>query len=68
MKKLLDKGISTRRGIMTAHQESAYKKTELSLPISEKLRDNSVIIPLYPGMSNSEITFCIKKIKDAVDN
>ena len=63
MQKLLEKGISSRRGIMTAHQESAYKKREDSLPKSEYLRDNSIIIPLYNKMNNNEVKFIIKSLK-----
>tara|TARA_B110001450_G_C17593076_1_gene469700 strand:+ start:11 stop:874 length:864 start_codon:yes stop_codon:yes gene_type:complete len=63
MQKLLDKGISTRRGIMTAHQESAYKKRKINLPLSEKLRDNTIIIPLFLGMGDNELNIVIDTIK-----
>ena len=63
MQKLLDAGIASRRGIMTAHQESAYKERKISLPISEKLRDNSIIIPLFLGMRDNEINKIIESIK-----
>jgi dTDP-4-amino-4,6-dideoxygalactose transaminase len=63
MQKLLEIGIASRRGIMTAHQESAYKQRNETLPISEDLRDNSIIIPLYNGMRNKEIEFVISEIK-----
>jgi dTDP-4-amino-4,6-dideoxygalactose transaminase len=60
MQRLLDLGISTRRGIMTAHQESAYSKTNISLPLSEHLRDNSIILPLFNKMSKHQISHVIK--------
>jgi dTDP-4-amino-4,6-dideoxygalactose transaminase len=55
MEMLLNMGISTRRGIMTAHRESAYKSTlrKENLPISEKASDNSIIIPLFVPMEYS---------------
>ena len=62
MQKLLDKGISSRRGIMTAHQESAYVKRKTSLPVSEKLRDNSIIIPLYNTLNNDEAEKVINEL------
>lgn len=62
MQKLLDKGISTRRGIMTAHQETAYIHRNENLPISEELRDNSIIIPLFHNMTNKEISYCSNEI------
>jgi len=65
MQRLLDKGISTRRGVMTAHREPAYKKysTKYNLPISENISDRSIIIPLYVPMKNEEIEHLINEIK-----
>lgn len=57
MQKMLDAGISTRRGIMTSHRETAYKKeySGLSLPVSEKSCDRSIILPLYIPMREEDI-------------
>ncbi|MDX2171924.1 MAG: DegT/DnrJ/EryC1/StrS family aminotransferase [Bacteroidota bacterium] len=65
MEAMLELGISTRRGIMTAHRESAYKeiRDKVSLPLSEKYADNSVIIPLFYPMTNEEIETVIEKVK-----
>ncbi len=56
MQKMLDEGIATRRGIMTSHRETAYKEEcrGLTLPISEKAADRSIIIPLYVPMSTEQ--------------
>lgn len=62
MKNLLKKGISTRRGIMTAHQETAYRYRDHKLPISEDLRDNSIIIPLYCQLEDDQQKRVIKEI------
>lgn len=62
MQKMLDAGISTRRGIMTSHRETAYK-TEcagLSLPVSEKSADRSIILPLYIPMKDEDINKVIE--------
>jgi dTDP-4-amino-4,6-dideoxygalactose transaminase len=68
MRKLIEKGISTRRGIMTSHQETAYKHRNENLPKSEDLRDNSIIIPLYVPMSKQEIKYIILSINDLLLN
>lgn len=62
MQLLLEKGISTRRGIMTAHRETAYKKrnSDVSLPISEDLQDNSILLPLYVPMSDEDVLYVIE--------
>ena len=65
MQKMLDDGISSRRGIMTTHRETAYK-TEcagLSLPISEKSADRSIILPLYIPMKGEDIEKVIEAFR-----
>lgn len=64
MQKLLDDGISTRRGIMTAHREPAYKEyNDSSLPISEDASDRSIILPLYVPMPEDEVNFIVNRLK-----
>jgi perosamine synthetase len=64
IEKLLQDGISTRRGVMTSHRETAYKTThrDVTLPISEDLCDNSIVIPLYVPMKNEDVEKVIKVI------
>src|SRR5262245_9786669 len=47
MQALLERGISTRRGIMNAHQEPAYQGGRWKLPASEAARDSIVLLPLH---------------------
>ena len=61
MQRLLDAGISTRRGIMNAHQEPAYLST-CSLPCSEQARDSVMLLPLYTGMTEIEAETVVKQI------
>jgi perosamine synthetase len=62
MQLLLDKGISSRRGIMTAHREVAYKEEckGVELPVSEDAADNSIIIPLYIPMAEADVAKVIE--------
>jgi perosamine synthetase len=68
MQVLLDKGISTRRGVMTSHRESAYKNYKLvsSLPVSEDESDNSIVLPLYVPMSDEEVDYVVNTIKEVL--
>jgi len=61
MQPLLDKGIASRRGIKTAHRETAYKHLSLEgkLPISEDVQDNSIILPLYVPMEKEDVSYII---------
>jgi perosamine synthetase len=65
MELMLEKGVSTRRGIMTSHRESAYRETHASvnLPLSEKYSDNSVVIPLFYPMTEQEIETVVASVK-----
>ena len=57
MQNMLDAGIATRRGIMTAHRETAYisEYQNLVLPLSESASDNSIILPLYIPMNPDDV-------------
>ncbi|MDN3688880.1 DegT/DnrJ/EryC1/StrS family aminotransferase [Cyclobacterium jeungdonense] len=61
MQILLDQGIASRRGIMTAHREMAYKKNSnhVNLPISEDLQDHSILLPLYVPMEDKDLQYVI---------
>lgn len=56
MQRLLDVGISTRRGIMLAHTEPAYTGRPQAQPLqhSECASARSVLLPLYPQMTSQE--------------
>ena len=48
-------GISARRGIMAAHLEPAYaSQTGAPLPVTEMLTSQSLILPLFHQMTESE--------------
>jgi len=57
MQRLLDKGITTRRGIMNAHQEPSYQSANWSLPKSELCRDRTILLPLFPGMTMQNLEY-----------
>ena len=56
MQALLARGIQTRRGVMCAHREPAYRDLprRWPLPVSELLQERSVILPLYPEMAEGD--------------
>jgi perosamine synthetase len=65
MQKMLDAGIATRRGIMTAHRESAYKGkyAGVELPISEDQSDRSIVLPLFVPMEQKDLDAVIQYFK-----
>jgi len=55
MRALLDRGIGTRRGIMNAHQEPAYRDLATGpLPVSERARDEVVLLPCFDSLSEDD--------------
>ena len=69
MQYLLDRGIATRRGVMSSHREPAYAHEPWSCGVatcsgrggscphlreSERASDGCIIIPLFPQMSEAE--------------
>jgi perosamine synthetase len=55
MQALLDAGISSRRGIMNSHQETAYLGLPCGpLPHSEAARDSVVLLPMANDMTAQE--------------
>ncbi|MEO6694996.1 MAG: DegT/DnrJ/EryC1/StrS family aminotransferase [Ignavibacteria bacterium] len=65
MQKLLEAGISTRRGVMTSHREKAYSEnySNTVLPVSEDISDNSIIIPLYVPMNEEDVSRVIENLR-----
>jgi dTDP-4-amino-4,6-dideoxygalactose transaminase len=55
MQRMLDRGVSTRRGIMCIHREPAYADLELRwpLPHSEAAQESAIILPLFPQMTDA---------------
>lgn len=58
MQFLMDRGIAVKRGISNSHQEPAYadRRTWCSrdLSVSERLRDTTMLVPLFHGMRAEE--------------
>jgi len=65
MQALLERGVSTRRGIMNAHQEKAYAlKQAAHLPCSEAARDQIVLLPMYSSMTRAEQQYVIDQLRN----
>jgi dTDP-4-amino-4,6-dideoxygalactose transaminase len=64
MQALLDHGISTRRGIVNAHQEPAYAKSEWrDLQNSESARDSVILLPLHHALSDDQQAYIIDQLR-----
>lgn len=61
MQRLLDHGVSSRRGVMNAHREAPYRG-QWRLPISEWAQDRHVVLPLFPSMTDHEIDRVVSEV------
>jgi len=66
IQRLLDKGISCRRGIMNAHQEPPYQAANWSLPKSEYCRDRTILLPLFNGIELKDMEYVASALKEIV--
>jgi len=67
MQQLLDRQVSSRRGIMCSHREPAYAGVVATrpLPESEQAQDQCVLLPLYPGMTEDEQNHVAQALRQA---
>lgn len=68
MQALQDRGIQTRRGVMCAHREPAYRDLPLRfpLPVSETLQDRGLILPLYPEMTEADLDRVVRALVEVL--
>ena len=66
MQHMLDKGVTTRRGIMCSHREEAYRDLPLphALPHSESAQESCVLLPLYHQMTDAEQDQVVAALKE----
>lgn len=63
---LADHDISARRGIMAAHRQPAYAEhASAPLPVTERLTDRTLILPVYHQMTGEEQQRVIDAVRSA---
>ena len=66
MARLASVGISTRRGIMAAHLEPPYAAPPVSLPVTEHLTANTIILPLYHALTEAQVDRVVGEIRSVL--
>ena len=62
MQRLLHDGISTRRGVMTIHEEPAYADASISLPCSEAAAREVILLPLFADMTEELQDYVLERL------
>jgi perosamine synthetase len=70
MQTLLDRGIATRRGIMCAHREPAYRHQEWrsagTLSESERAQEECILLPIYHQLTRAEQELIASNLRAAI--
>ena len=69
MQGLLTRGVATRRGVMCAHREPAFPPGSWragpgGLPESERAQDRTILLPLFPGLTENEQDCVIEALRE----
>ena len=67
MQRMLDAGVSTRRGIMCSHREEPYRQAKRfgELEHSEAAQDQCIVLPLYGQMTAADINAVAQALRGA---
>jgi len=65
---LADAGVSARRGIMAAHLEPPYADAKPSLPVTLRLTERSLILPLFHQMTQAQQEHVASVVTSALTN
>jgi perosamine synthetase len=67
MQGLLDRGVSSRWGIMAIHREQTHRteKWEAGLPSTNLVTDTTIVLPLFHAMTDEELDYVIKCIEES---
>jgi dTDP-4-amino-4,6-dideoxygalactose transaminase len=70
MQRMLEDGVSTRRGVMNAHQEAAYPpgtwRSAGSLERSARARESTIMLPLFHQMTDEDHSKVVGSLSRAV--
>jgi len=70
MQAMLERGISTRRGIMASHREAPYRagNRDSRLPETQAATDECLILPLFHQMTEDDQDFVIDSLREIVSS
>lgn len=68
MAELAEQGIATRRGVMAIHLEPYYRAwtAGVSLPLTEQMAAETLLLPLYAGMAETEQDKVVSMLRQAL--
>ncbi|HEX4457023.1 MAG TPA: DegT/DnrJ/EryC1/StrS family aminotransferase [Polyangia bacterium] len=68
VERVVAQGVTTRPGIMAAHREPPYVASAPSLPVTERVTDDSLLLPLYHELTPADQARVVAALRDALDS
>lgn len=65
---MAEKGVQTSMHYPPAHRFSIYKELPANLPVTEFVADHEFTIPMYGVLTDDEVIYICKTIKDGLDS
>jgi len=66
MKKMFDFGVETGIHYKPIHNLTYYNKKNNNLPVTDKISEKIVSIPIHPNLSDNDVSFIIKSINKII--
>jgi dTDP-4-amino-4,6-dideoxygalactose transaminase len=68
MQEMLEAGVATRRGVMAVHLEPYYRRLfpRVALPVTETAARQTILLPIYATMTESEQEYVIEHLHRAL--
>ena len=66
MKKMFDFGVETGIHYKPIHNFTYYNKKNNNLPVTDKISEKIVSIPIHPNLSDNDVSFIIKSINKII--
>jgi dTDP-4-amino-4,6-dideoxygalactose transaminase len=64
--RLLERGVHTRPGVMTAHREPPYRSGGWKLPVTETVSDETLVLPLYHQLTEAQQDRVVEELRAAL--
>jgi len=68
MAAMMERHIATRRGVMAIHLEPYYRRRfgAVSLPVTEEMARTTLLVPLFPTMTEAEQDYVIESLRSVM--
>ncbi len=66
MARMLARGVATRRGVMAIHEEPLYRDGKVSLPVTEAVTRETLLLPIFTTLTDAEQDTVVDALREAL--